>query len=246
MSVTISITETQIFSSLLTVLKSFGLVDSSGAAITIIRGQVNRVPTPAAADYAVMWPISRRRLATNVDTYADNIITGSITKNVLTVTSVENGIVAVGQTLYGPNITGNPVVLSQISGASSGGVGAYSLSPTSNAASGPIYCGTLAMLEAQEFSIQVDVHGPSSADNATRITTQWRSQTGVQACLNAGGIIAPFYTTDPRQLPFINDQDQWEDRWAIDLLMQANTVVTVTQQFADQLTATAEAVESLA
>lgn len=245
MSATISITEAQIFTALGNVLVSFGLVNSTGTPIPIIRGQVNRVPPPKAADYAIMWPLGRQRLEFNIESYSDNVVTGSIAGNVLTVTAIQSGVIAVGQTLYGPNVTGLPTVASQAAGAP-GGVGAYNLSASQTALSGPIYCGSLAMMQPQDMGVQIDVHGPASAENVTRITTQWYSWTGVQACLDQGGIIAPLYATEPRQIPFINDQDQYEERWMVDLHLQANPVVTVTQQFADQLTATAEAVEALA
>ena len=234
MSATISITEAQIFTALGAVLQSFGPVNAAGTLIPIVRGQVNRVPAPAAADYAVMWPILRERLEFNVTTYSDNIVTGSIAGNVLSVTAVANGAVAPGQTLYGPNVTGSPVVVSQATGTP-GGVGTYALNGSQTAASGPVYCGTKAMMQPQQMTVQVDIHGPASADNASRIATQWFDETGVQACLDQGAIIAPLYANPPRQIPFVNDQDQWEERWVVELVLQASPIVTVTQQFADAL-----------
>lgn len=245
MSATLSITEAQIFTALGAVLQSFDPVNAAGALIPIVRGQVNRVPEPLGADYAVLWPLRRERLEFNVTSYSDNVVTASIASNVLNVTAVANGVVAPGQTLYGPNITGLPVVILQISGTP-GGIGTYTVTAPQTAANGPVYCGTKASMQPQQITVQVDIHGPASADNATRITTLWFGETGVQACLDQGGIIAPLYASEPRQIPFVNDQDQWEERWVVELDMQANPIVTVTQQFADQLTATAEAVESLA
>ncbi|HVA39355.1 MAG TPA: hypothetical protein VNF49_01730, partial [Candidatus Binataceae bacterium] len=204
----------------------------------------NRVPTPASPDYAVMWPISMPRLEFNITTYSDNAITGSITSNVLTVTAVANGIVAPGQTLYGAALTGTPVILAQTSGTT-GGIGTYTVTATADAISGLLYCGTRAMMQPQDVGIQIDVHGPTSAANTTRITTQWFDQTGVDACAAQGGIIAPLYADSRGQIEFIDDQNQYEERWVIDLHMQANPVVTITQQFADQLAATATAVEAL-
>lgn len=245
MSATLSITETQVFTSLVAVLQSFGLASVAGSAIPIIRGQVNRVPTPQAADYAVIWPLGRTRLEFNIETYADNSFIGNVVGATLTVTEVTNGVVQTGATLYGVNVTGAPVIVAQTSGPV-GGVGTYTLNASLTAASGAIYAGTRGMIQPQDMAVQVDIHGPASADNATVLTTQWFSQAGVDACLAQGGVIAPLYAGEPRQMPFVNDQNQVEERWAVDLHFQANPVVLITQQFATQLTATAEAVESLA
>lgn len=239
---TVSITETQIFTALTAILQSFGLTNSAGTAIPIIRGLVNRTAAPAAPDYAELWPLGRSRLEFNTDTYADNVFTASISGNVLTVTAISNGSVQIGATLYGANITGAPIV----TGGAGGGVGTYNLSVSLTAASGTIYAGTKTMTQPQAMAVQMDIHGPSSADNATALTTQWFSQAGVDAANAQGGIIMPLYASDPRQFGFVNDQNQYEERWSIDLHFQANPAVLVTQQFADQLTATAEAVESLA
>lgn len=245
MSVTLSITELQIFTALVAVLQSFGMTGTSGPAIPVIKGQTNRVPSPQSADYAVLWPLSQTRLEFNVEAYADNTATGSISGTVLTVTAVQVGAVPIGATLYGTNVTGAPTITAQ-TGGTPGGAGTYTLSASLTAAPGTIYCGTRAMTQPQDYAVQVDIHGPAAGQNATLLETQWFSQAGVDACIAQGGIIAPLYASNPRQLPFINDQDQWENRWSIDLHLQVNPIVTITQQFADQLTATAEAVESLA
>jgi hypothetical protein len=76
MSAIISLTETSIFTALVSALGTFGMVSAVGAPIPIIRGQVNRVPEPQTPDYVVMWPLMRTRIATNIDTYTDTIVTG--------------------------------------------------------------------------------------------------------------------------------------------------------------------------
>jgi hypothetical protein len=37
-------------------------------------------------------------------------------------------------------------------------------------------------------------------------------------------------------VPFTNAEDQWEDRWIVELHTQANVVVTLGQEFADEVT----------
>lgn len=76
MSATISLTD----SAVLTALRSF-LLGILPAGTPVIKGQDNRVPEPAEADYCVMTPIMRVRLATNVDCYADDAAYANLTTN---------------------------------------------------------------------------------------------------------------------------------------------------------------------
>lgn len=237
MSATISLTQTQIFTAVVSVLGMMGLQPAQGSApVPIIRGQINRVPEPTGQDFVVLWPIARDRLALNIDTLTDSIIAGSIASNVLTVTGVENGSVLIGSTIYGAGVSSNCQVLSQLTGTPNG-TGTYATSPTANVSAETLYCGTVAAMQETEITLQADIHGPASADNAARISTLFRDQFGVSAFRAQGYDIAPLYTTEPRQMPFDNAEQAVEERWVVDLCMQANVVITTTQQFADQLEA---------
>lgn len=92
-------------------------------------------------------------------------------------------------------------------------------------------------LQPTKFTIQLDVHGTNSADNIQIITTLWRSDYSVDlfASYTFGLDVCPLYHSDPHQMPFINGEQQYENRWVVDLYMQVNATTTVTQQFADQL-----------
>ena len=238
MSATISLTQTQIFTATVAVLGMMGLQPASGTAgVPAFRGQVNRVPEPTGADFIVLWPLARDRLALNIDTPTDSIIVGSITSNVLTVTDVQNGSVLVGSTIYGTGVATGCQVLTQLTGTPNG-EGTYSTSSTPNVGSEALYCGTMAALQETEITLQADIHGPASADNAARISTLFRDQFGVSAFAAQGFDIAPLYTSEPRQIPFDNGEQQVEERWVVDLCMQANVIITTTQQFADELVAT--------
>ena len=236
MMTALSITEAQIFTALGGVLTGFGMVASDGSAVPVIRGQVNRVPQPTSPDHVVMWPLMRTRLATNVDTVIDAHFTGSITANVLTVAALLTGSPAIGQKLYAHGITAGCTILTQITG-SPGGVGTYTVSQTANVASTTIYCGSLFLEQDTEFTAQIDVHGPASADNIARISTIWRDQACVDLFTANGGFVCPLYHSDPRQLPFENAENQVEERWSIDLAMQVNPVITLPMQFAGTLVA---------
>lgn len=66
MSVTLSPTEVDVFTALRTVL--IGILPSG---IEVVRAEDNRVPEPKGSNFVVMSSTSRKRLATNIDTYAD-------------------------------------------------------------------------------------------------------------------------------------------------------------------------------
>lgn len=51
-----------------TALRTF-LLAVLPAGVEVVRGQVNRVASPASADFAVFWPTSRPRLSTNVESW---------------------------------------------------------------------------------------------------------------------------------------------------------------------------------
>jgi len=244
MSATVSLTQTQIFTALVAALGMFGLTSAAGGNVPIIRGQVNRVPEPTAADFVVLWPVLRDRLAMNIDEWSDTQITGSISGTALTVTAATPGILYVGQTLYGSNVPAGLQIAAQTAGTP-GGIGTYTVNAAATVTSTTLFCGTLAATQETEVTIQADVHGPAAADNAARIATLFRDQFGVDAFAAQGIALAPLYTSDPRQMPFDNGEQQVEERWVIDLCMQANVTITTTGQFADQLAATAEAVEAV-
>jgi hypothetical protein len=95
--------------------------------------------------------------------------------------------------------------------------------------------GTRADLQPTMVTVQLDVHGPNSADNSEVISTLFRSEVATSAFAASGYDIAPLYASDPRQLAFGNGEQQVEDRYVVDAVMQANMIVTTPQQFAGAL-----------
>jgi hypothetical protein len=45
----------------------------------------------------------------------------------------------------------------------------------------------------------------------------------------------PLYADDPHMAGFANAESQWEDRWIVDLHVQANIIVSVDQEFFDEV-----------
>jgi hypothetical protein len=90
-------------------------------------------------------------------------------------------------------------------------------------------------VQPTRFTLQLDFHGTSAGDNAQVFTTLYRSS---YACsfyeqdTTFPVDITPLYQSDPRQLPFINGEGQYEERWTIDAEMQVNPVITTIAQSA--------------
>lgn len=198
-----------------------------------IVGQVNRV-AEALGDYVVMWPLRRPRLATNVDSAVDTKFTGSIAATVMTVSAVAAGAILAGRSFFGVGVAASSKIVAQLTG-SPGGTGTYTISPPQTLSSRTLLAGSSNVEQSTEIVMQIDVHGPNSADNAQVISTLFRDDFGVQQLATAAIAIAPLYADDPKQMPFVNAANQYEDRWVVEAHLQVNPVVTIPQQFADAL-----------
>src|SRR5947199_369408 len=81
--------------------------------------------------------------------------------------------------------------------------------------------------------VQIDVHGPNAVDNAAAITTLFFDEQGVNLFTSAA--ITPLFCEDPRQVPFINAEQAYEDRVVITAHLQANQQFALPEQFAAAL-----------
>ncbi len=229
----LSLTQTQV----LTAVRSF-LLGVVPPGTEVIRGQDNRVPEPAADDFIVMTPILQPRLGTNRTTYFDDVFTGSIAGTVLTVSEVDrlqlglaSGMLLIDGVWPTMNVAANTVLGAQLTGTS-GGVGTYAVVPSQTVATETMFAGTREDLVAVQFVVQCDVHGPRSADTTRVVESLFRSEYAAEALAASGYDIAPLYASDPRQVPFLNDSDQIEFRWSVDLNLAINPRIMTSQQFA--------------
>ncbi|ASW06304.1 phage neck terminator protein [Rhizobium sp. 11515TR] len=228
-------------SNILTALRSF-LLGILPNGVEVIQAQDNRVPEPSAPDFVTMTPIMQTRLETNADSYQDVSFTALIAGNTMTVSAVAFGSLAVGQTVFGVNVADGTKIIALGSGV--GGIGTYTISPAQTIATEKMASGSKIFLQPTKIVVQLDVHGPSSADNSQTISTLFRDDFAVQAFKASGFDVTPLYVTDPRQLPFTNENQQIENRWVIDAHMQANPTIRAPQEFADQLDITLIEVEA--
>ena len=212
------------------------------AGVEVLAGQANRVPEPAAPDFVLFTPLSNQRLATNEVASVDCAFTGSITGTTMTVTNVQFGTIAIGSPIYGTGVTTGTTITAFETGT--GGTGTYTVSATQTVASVALAAGLLGIMQRVRVTYQIDVHGPNSTDNIQVITTLFRDDYACQIFSNTGYAVVPLYADDPKQIPFINGEQQYEDRWTVDAVMEALINLDVPQQFADQIEVTVTEIDS--
>ena len=89
----------------------------------------------------------------------------------------------------------------------------------------------LSEVQATELRIQLDVHGSNSSDNAQVIKTLFRSQYGANYFLGLGLSLAPLYVSDGSRIPFVNGEDQWEDRWVLIVSLEVKPTISYVQDY---------------
>lgn len=221
-------------SDIMTALGNF-LVAILPTGTEVVQGYDNLVSEPASSNYVVMLPILRMRLETNIESYFDNAYTASVAGTLMTVTAVSVGSIAVGQALYGVGVVAGTTIAAL--GSGTGGVGTYTLSQDNGAiAASTLASGTESILQPTQITVQCDLHGPGSADNAQMISTLFRDFYAIDFFSAIGPNIAPLYADDPRLVPFLNDQQQIETRWICSVYLQANqSIQGIGTQFASEL-----------
>jgi hypothetical protein len=209
--------------------------------ILVVSGQDNRVPEPTATDFVVMTPINFVRIATNQDNQDDVRFQGSIAGTTLTVSQVSFGTIVPGATLFGSGVTAGTLITALGTGA--GGTGTYTVSISQTVASTVMSSGAASLMQEATVRVQLDFHSAdlTAGDMAQTVSTMLRDEVGVDFFAGLApplnGVV-PLYADDPRQMPFINDQQQYEWRWIVDALLQANQTVSVPAQYADSVSVT--------
>jgi len=95
---------------------------------------------------------------------------------------------------------------------------------------------------SNRIDIQVDFYGDSAGDYCRSVETAFRTMWGFDM-FPAG--IKPLYTSDGIQSPLVSGEQQYVSRWTLTVSMQYNPIVSVPQQFAEELAATTIAADVL-
>lgn len=79
------------------------------------------------------------------------------------------------------------------------------------------------------YSVQLDFYGPVADSCAAIVQTLFRDEVGIRLFSDS---VVPLYADDPQQMTMINGEQQFEQRWRVEVCMQYNPVVTMPQQSA--------------
>lgn len=87
-----------------------------------------------------------------------------------------------------------------------------------------------------ELHFKLDAYGPASSDNVQVISTLFRDAYGADFLRPYG--VAPLYCDDGQQMPLVNGEFQYEQRWMMRGVLHANLLVATPAEFADSLITT--------
>lgn len=86
------------------------------------------------------------------------------------------------------------------------------------------------------FDIMVNFYGPSSPDLMQVFMTLFRDLYGCDFLKPYG--IQPLWNDDGNQMPLVDGEQQYEQRWMVRTALQANPAVSTSQDFADKVSVT--------
>ena len=85
------------------------------------------------------------------------------------------------------------------------------------------------------MGFQIDCYGEGARDLADTINILFRDQYAIDQLAQSGLDIAPLYAGDVMQMPFVDDADQYEERYSLEIFLQINSVVITPQQSCNML-----------
>lgn len=80
-----------------------------------------------------------------------------------------------------------------------------------------------------EVRMQLDFYGKDAESRSRIVNNLWRND---YACERLS-VCQPLYVQSHNRHPYVNDSNQYEDRWIMDVGLQYNPQVNVAQDFAD-------------
>lgn len=86
-----------------------------------------------------------------------------------------------------------------------------------------------------QHTVQLDFYGLPALSWATAAQTLFRDHYSTELM---PANIQPLYTDDPMHIPLIDGENQWENRWKLDVQLQTNPSITIPTQSATGVTIT--------
>lgn len=205
----------------------------------VVLAQQNRVPEVIDGSFVMISPLRLIRLATNRDVLDDCRYIGTIAGTELTVAAVDFGTIQIGRPVFGVNVLPQTVVTAQTSGAP-GGAGTYTVSLPQALGPAVMASGVQLLTQPTQLVYQLDFHSDrmsDAGDMAQAVSTLFRDDFATTQFANQvpNFGVTPLHADDARQVPFQNEQKQYEWRWIVEANLQANIAVSVPQQYADQV-----------
>ena len=93
--------------------------------------------------------------------------------------------------------------------------------------------GTATIYGPSRIDVQIDFYGEQASEFCKTVKTAFRSQWGFA---HFPANIKPLYTSDGIQAPLVTGEQQYERRWTLTASLQYNPIVTVPQEFAEEIT----------
>lgn len=82
-----------------------------------------------------------------------------------------------------------------------------------------------------EVRFQIDFYGALAASRGRTVENLWRNGYACERLM----VCQPLYVQSYNRNVYINDSNQYEDRWILDVALQYNPQVTVAQDYTDQV-----------
>lgn len=84
-----------------------------------------------------------------------------------------------------------------------------------------------------DWRVQLDFYGDIAQSWAATVATLFRTEYSADLFKDTG--LVPLYAEDPIQMSIVQSEQQWNNRWVLDVHLQPRIIITTPQQFADQL-----------
>ena len=79
---------------------------------------------------------------------------------------------------------------------------------------------------SRQYMMQLDFYGDEAPDRALKCASLWRSRYSTDKLKG----VQPLYANDARNMEFINEQDQYEKRFLVEIALQYNPHYTYSEQ----------------
>lgn len=90
--------------------------------------------------------------------------------------------------------------------------------------------GSVQATQPMKVAVQIDCYGKDSSEWATILSTMLRDD---YACQALAPVAQPLHADDPKMMPMVDGEQQYQQRWMVEAVLQVNAAVTTPMQFFD-------------